>query len=350
MIQRLLIILVLLLPVSSNAVEVHDLYEATLSVDDKSRKTRLEASQAALLTVLQKLTGRADNYKHPAIKESMRRISDLMLKYEYFEQGGQDKIRVRFESTKVEQLVREANLPLWGNRRPLVAIWLVIEDNLRREFVTQESYPQLERLIYDTAAEWGVPVVVPLMDLTDRANVSIAEVWGNFSTQVEQASTRYDAEKVITARLFKQPYSSKWQLDWRYTDAELFEPEQLVGDQQQVLISMINTMSSGLASQYVIDPNRSNSIRTSIVTVDNLHDFKSIEMAKRRLQTMSTVSDVDVLYRAKGQVRFSIEHASSVRDLQKSIGLEQSFKVYIDPRAFYQVADLNNLKYTWIGQ
>ena len=134
-----------------------------------------------------------------------------------------------------------------------------------------------------------MPVVVPLMDLTDRSNVSIAEVWGNFSQPVEQASLRYEAERVITARLFQPPFSNSWQLDWRYTDAEFFQPEQLVGDKQQVIIDMVNHLSSALARKYVIDPTQNDTMHTSTVVVERLATFSDVELAKRRLMSMSTV-------------------------------------------------------------
>ncbi|CAH9051747.1 hypothetical protein PSECIP111854_00824 [Pseudoalteromonas sp. CIP111854] len=335
----------------SAAVEVTDLYQSELYVTDKSRATRVTASQQALYNVIKKLTGRHEETDSALIKQAMRSISDYMLKYEYLEVAdGSTKIRVRFEPSKVEELVRDAQLPLWGNRRPLIAIWLVIEDNFRREFVTQDSYPQLERLIYDTAAEWGVPVIVPLLDLDDLAKVSVAEVWGNFSKPVESASRRYNAERVITARMFQQPSSSRWQLEWRYTDAQMFEVNKLVGDKQQTLISMINDFSSALAQNYAIDPNQLTALQTTTLMVDNLNSFSSIELAKRQLVSMSTVEDVDVTYRSGDKVRFQIKHGSTLDDLVKSLNLEQAFSVYVDPHAFYQIANATNLRYSWVGE
>ncbi|MBE0367526.1 DUF2066 domain-containing protein [Pseudoalteromonas aurantia] len=352
MLIRALLFVCLFISAPILAIEVTDLYQSTLAVSDKTRATRVKASQQALMNVIKKLTGRYETVDHPSITRAKRSISDYMLKYEYLNLDDDDdelKIRIKFEANKVEDLVRTAQLPFWGNRRPMIAIWLAIEDDLQRDFVTQERYPQLGRLIYDTAAEWGVPVVVPLLDLQDRASVGIAEVWGNFSDPVEQASIRYNAERVITARMFKQPHSSRWQLEWRYTDAELFESNQLVGDKQQVLIQMINDLSSVLVANYVIDPAVSYATTSTIFTIDKLESFTHIERAKRQLKSISTVADVDIIYRSKDKVKFEVEHTSSLEDLIKAIKLEQAFSVYIDPRAFYQVADAENLKYSWVG-
>ncbi|MCF6435742.1 MULTISPECIES: DUF2066 domain-containing protein [Pseudoalteromonas] len=348
---RILFIFCCLWSIHTPAVEVTDLYQSELYVTDKSRDTRVEASKKALYNVIKKLTGRHEGGDSTLIKQAMRSISDYMLKYEYLDaQDGTVKIRVKFEPTKVEELVRDAQLPLWGNRRPLIAIWLAIEDNFRREFVTQDSYPQLERLIYDTAAEWGVPVIVPLLDLDDLAKVSVAEVWGNFSEPVELASQRYNAERAITARMFQQRNSSSWQLEWRYTDAQMFEVNKLVGDKQQILITMVNDFSSALAKNYAIDPNVSLATQTTSLIVDNLKTFTSIELAKRQLTSLSTVVDVDVVYRSADVVRFEIQHSSTLDDLVKSLNLEQAFNIYVDPHAFYQIANASNLRYSWVGQ
>ncbi|CAM4150810.1 DUF2066 domain-containing protein [Pseudoalteromonas byunsanensis] len=348
---RILFIFCWLWSFHGNAVEVTDLYQSELYVTDKSRDTRVEASKKALYNVIKKLTGRHEGGDSRLIKQAMRSISDYMLKYEYLDgEDGTVKIRVKFEPTRVEELVRDAQLPLWGNRRPLIAIWLAIEDNFRREFVTQDSYPQLERLIYDTASEWGVPVIVPLLDLDDLAKVSVAEVWGNFSEPVELASQRYNAERAITARMFQQRNSSSWQLEWRYTDADMFEMNKLVGDKQQILIRMVNDFSSELARSYAIDPNVSLATQSTSLVVDNLKTFTSIELAKRQLASLSTVVDVDVIYRSGDLVRFEVKHSSTLEDLVKSLNLEQAFSIYVDPHAFYQIANASNLRYSWAGQ
>jgi len=348
---RLFIFSCLLLPSFVKAIEVFDLYESTLFIEDKTRASRVDASKAALIKVIQKLTGKSEVNSHPSLRQAMRSISDYMLKYEYLEtQDGDLQIKVKFESQKVEALVRDASLPLWGNRRPKITIWLAIEDGLRREFVTQESYPQLERLIYDTAQDWGVPVVVPLMDLEDRTKVGIAEVWGNFSEPVEIASMRYQAERVITARMFKPEGSDFWQLEWRYTDAQLFESNQLVGDKQKVLIEMVNTFSEALFNQFALDPNKTYASASSILTVDKLSDFVTIERARRQLISISTVMEVDVIERSNDAVKFLVEHNSDVTDLVKAIKLERSFTPFIDPRAFYQLDDDHILKYSWVGK
>lgn len=335
--------------VSAFAVEIPDLYQSDVQVADKSRNSRVEAGQNAFIHVVKKLTGLEDVQNHPLIKQAMRDYSQYLTKYEYVELiDGELRARFLFEEEKLNRLITDANWPFWGNRRPQIVLWLAIEDNASRDFVTRENYPQLERLIYDKASEWGLPVIVPLFDLQDRLQVGIPEVWGNFSQPVELASRRYGAERVITARLFQQPGSSSWLLEWRYTDAANFEPEQRVGDKQVIITQMMDTLARSLLAEYSIAYADSNVVVESMVTVRNLVTFSDITLAKRRLQSLSSVKDIDVFSRAGETVEFKVRHASSVFDLKKALSFETAFNLYIDPSVFYHIENDSNLTYEWV--
>jgi hypothetical protein len=334
-----------------SAVEVTDLYQDILKVDDKSRDTRLAASRKALLNVLVKVSGDESADQNRLAQQRTINISDYMLKFEYDEKAnGQLNLVVKFEARKINELIKELNLPLWGVQRPLVAIWLGIEDNWRRELVTQESYPQLEQLIYDKAGRRGLPVVVPLLDLQDRRLVGIPEVWGNFSEPVEEASRRYSAERSITARMYQEPDSETWILDWRFTNDDLFDSNRLEGDKQQIVGQMIDSLALGLANEYAIDPNAYYEQAAATLTLKGTQSFVDIELAKRRLQSLSVVTQATIMRKTPEFVEFKLNHTGSVGDLKKGLGLDSAFRDYVDPRAFYHVVDKNSLEYQWVGE
>ncbi|XQF89955.1 DUF2066 domain-containing protein [Pseudoalteromonas espejiana] len=336
---------------SVSAVEVTDLYQDILKVDDKTRDTRLAASRKALLNVLVKVSGDESADQNKLAQQRTKDISDYMLKFEYDEKAnGQLNLVVKFEARKINELIKELNLPLWGVQRPLVAIWLGIEDNWRREPVTQESYPQLEQLIYDKAGRRGLPVVVPLLDLQDRRLVGIPEVWGNFSEPVEEASSRYSAERSITARMYQEPDSDTWILDWRFTNDDLFDSNRLTGDKQQIVGQMIDSLALGLANEYAIDPNAYYEQAAATLTLKGIQSFVDIELAKRRLQNLSVVTQATITRKTPEFVEFKLSHTGTVTDLKKGLGLDTAFRDYVDPRAFYHVVDKNSLEYQWVGE
>jgi len=350
-VSRLLICLLLFFSSASTfAVEVTNLYQDTLKVADKSRDARLAASREALLNVLVKVSGDTSADQNPVAKQRTRDISDYMLKFEYDEKAdGSLNLVVKFEANKINALIKDLGLPLWGTRRPLVAIWLGIEDNWRRELVTQESYPQLEQLIYDKASRRGLPVVVPLLDLQDRAIVGIPEVWGNFSEPVERASSRYSAERSITARMYQQADSETWILDWRFTNAELFDTNRLMGDKQQIVADMIDSLAGGLAAEYAIDPTMIGQLATATFYLKGINNFVDIEFAKRRLESLSVVTRAIISVRTPDSVQFTVNHTGSMNDFRKALELDSAFKAYQDPRDFYQVVNKDELEYQWQG-
>ncbi|MBQ4832197.1 DUF2066 domain-containing protein [Pseudoalteromonas sp. MMG010] len=333
------------------SVEVSDLYQDTLQVDDKSRDARLTASREALLNVLVKVSGDENVADSQIARTKTKNISDYMLKFEYDEKrNGELNLVVKFEQTKINQLIKELQLPLWGVQRPLVAIWLAIEDNYQRELVTQESYPQLEQLIYDVADKRGLPVVIPLLDLQDRAIVGIPEVWGNFSSPIEQASKRYRAERSVTARMYLEPQSTNWVLDWRFTNDEQFDSNRLSGDQHQVVMQMVEDIVYLLRQEYAIDPNSYNEQSKAILTLKNTANFADIELAKRRLSALSVITEVKIISKTLESVQFSLRHTGSLQNLKKALGLDTHFVEYVDPQAFYHVVSKDSLEYQWNAQ
>ena len=336
---------------SVSAVEVTDLYQDILNVDNKTRDTRLAASRKALLNVLVKVSGDESANTNPLAKQRSKNISNYMLKFEYDERAnGQLKLIVKFEARKINALIKDLNLPLWGKQRPLVAIWLGIEDNWRRELVTQDSYPQLEQLIYDRAARRGLPVVVPLLDLQDRRLVGIPDVWGNFSQPVEEASERYSAERSITARMYQESGSENWRLDWRFTNDDKFESKDISGDKQQIVGQMLDELASKLGSEYAIDPNVHYEKLTTALTLKGATNFVDIELAKRKLLALSVVSRVTIARKTPESTEYKLSYTGNVENLKRVLALDSSFRGNTDLLAFYQKKDGNNLEYEWVAK
>jgi hypothetical protein len=191
---------------------------------------------------------------------------------------------------------------------------------------------------------------VPLLDLQDRRLVGIPEVWGNFSEPVEDASKRYSAERSITARMYKEPDSENWLLDWRFTNDDLFHSNRLTGDKQQVVSQMIDSLAQGLASEYAIDPNAYYEQAAAIFILKGTQSFVDIELAKRRLLSLSVVTQVTILRKTPELVEFKLNHTGDITDLKKGLGLDSSFQNYEDPQAFYHIVDNTSLEYQWVVQ
>ncbi|MFY8275168.1 DUF2066 domain-containing protein [Pseudoalteromonas sp. SSDWG2] len=347
MIRSLFVLILAFTAYSTQAIEVKELYQYRQPVEDKQRGTRATASKNALLNVVVKVTGDRNAQGNAVVRQALADVADYITKYEYSDEQGKTFLVVNFDSNKVEALVRDASLPLWGNRRPLVALWLAIEDGWQRELVSLESNPQIQELIDDRAQSRGLPVVTPLLDLEDLQRVSVADVWGNFSESLEFASERYMAERVVSARLLKDKNSQQWNLEWRFTNEDQFEPFKHQGDKQQVIANMLDAIANQLAREYAVDTSADSVAQQQVIKLYNTKNFVDIEYALRRLRTMSVVIDVTVSRISKERVEIQVTHSGTVDDLKKALTLDTFFVDYRDPQKYYYSNTNDSLEYAW---
>jgi len=346
--KTLLIILFVFFSLNVEAIEVKDLYRYEILVNDKTRTSRLAASKDALGKVLLKVSGQKIDLTSNAIRKAKRNIPSYMLKYEYFDgDNDQQFLIVQFEASKVNKLLELEELPIWGNRRPLVALWLATEDELRRELVTQDSYPQLEQLLKDKASRRGLPIVIPLLDLEDRELVSVTDVWANFADPIILASQKYNSERIVTARLYQDSQNQLWKLDWRFSDEVQFTLNELVGDKQQIVGKMIDDVSDKLAIQYAVESLSLNESGLFDITITGLNDFSNVELAKRQLLSFSVVESVLLKVVKENKFHMQLRLSGSALDLANALKLDKSFIRLFDPLASVKENPKN--EYRWVG-
>jgi len=197
-----IIILVLLLPsANSVALEVNDLYQANVVVDTQDRIQREQAIKEALQGVFLKVGGKKSVLSHEVLKKAQKMASRYVSQYRYQRIDSQLSLIVSFNEEKVNQLFKEANLPLWGSLRPQVLLWLIDEQGANRSIVASSTDSIIPSSVNEFSTQRGLPIVMPLMDLTDSTQVVLSDFWGYFSKQIQQASLRYFADTIVVMRV-----------------------------------------------------------------------------------------------------------------------------------------------------
>lgn len=196
-----LLISSLLCSLSLFAVEVPDLYSAKIPVKSQNSADRSVALKAAMQAVLIKVGGHADVVKAPTIKAALRNYKTFYTTYRYNREDQQNHLIVSFDEKKINQLFIEANLPLWGSLRPQILVWLVEEQQFDRQVLASSDSSALPQQIKDFSSLRGLPMIMPLMDLTDATQVNITDLWGRFLAPVERVSSRYAPDMVAIIRL-----------------------------------------------------------------------------------------------------------------------------------------------------
>ena len=183
--------------------------EAQIQVDDQSQRTQQSALKQALRQVIVKLSGSADVLTNPGVRAALSSPQSYLRSYRFGFQDGKTFYIADFDQAKLSSLLQREMLPLWGAVRPETLVWIAEEQgNASRTILDETSPSVLKDTLQATAKERGVPLSLPLMDLTDSVNITSFDVWGRFVEPLKLASSRYATDNIIGARIYKNDASA----------------------------------------------------------------------------------------------------------------------------------------------
>lgn len=114
----------------------------------------------------------------------------------------QDYLQVTFARDLIDDLLADAEVPVWDNNRPSLLVWMVLQDDSgERSYLNRESGPELLQVIEDFANARGLPVIFPLLDFEDQRNLRLDALWGLEDEDIVAASGRYGPDSILAGRL-----------------------------------------------------------------------------------------------------------------------------------------------------
>ena len=329
---RLALALVLIasvgLPIQGvGALEVDDLYVAQVPVDDKNPMDRDAALARALEEVLVKVTGLADPGSSPAVRAALGRPASYLQEYRYETVTGpggasdplpRQVLAVRFDARAVDDLLLSAGLPIWSRTRPSVLIWLAAEIGGARTLVGPADPPALAAAARDAAGRRGLPLLVPLLDLEDRARVAMADVWGGFTERVVDASRRYGAEAILIGRVSPVAggaHEARWTLllgdapqTWRSAGASA----------EQAVDAGVQAVADRLAAQFAQRDLGSAAVALRVTGIAMLEDYAR---ALAYLGSLDIVTRLAVTGASRDSVSFEVEVRGGLDSLAQVVRL-----------------------------
>lgn len=232
------------------AATLPDLYETQVPAAREDLESRNQAIVQALGQVLVKLTGRDPA---PGADELAGQAAGLVQQFRYerlIDPQGETSTRmwVRFDKTALDRAIRQRGLPLWGDRRPGVLVWLAAEQGGSRELVEPDD--GLATAMRAAAQARGLPLQWPLLDLEDQSRLTAADIWSDYSEGIERASRRYDQPLVLAGRL-RQVASDHWEAHWSLRqDNQTFAFNTTGASAEEVLATAVAQVTDRLAARY----------------------------------------------------------------------------------------------------
>ena len=308
------------------AIQVSGLYQATIPVTDESISKRKLAIRQALIQVLIKLTGdrniRNSSDILPLIERSERYVQQFRYKQVYGE--GQESIlltelSVQFNETALNEGLRNYGLTIWGQERPSILVWLAYEQNQTRHRVSFEDNPEYMNMLDEGATTRGLSLMFPLLDLEDSSQINISDVWAGFKEPISDASNRYQADVILTAKII-QVLPNLWESEWTAYINHQTENWTNQGVLAEIVLNEgIDELADRIATQYA---NTGSSITEVIeLLVVDINDLNKYARVLSYLESVQSISSVQVQRVSRNEVMFTLINRGGLSAINQSIAL-----------------------------
>ncbi len=323
----LLLTSLILFSATLSAAEVTQLDESLVRVDNRSTAQRNEGIKKAFDNVVLKNSGLQSALKNPLVMAKHNNPNALMTQYGYQEKEGQLYLKVNFDNRRIVDLLRQANLPVWGKQRPLTLIWLVSDDEMdQRQIMSDGSSSQVKQDFSRQASNRGMPFLFPLMDLDDSMRISVSDVRGMFVDTIAKASRRYQADFFIMASIQSNGNSVNYALSLypKTVDAASSAPLLSMNSDAQNVNLAISAMMAKISEYYVdqyatVDSGTQLTTQVTFSGVNNINQLVALEHYIGQLRAIKSAQ----LVKMKGDtITYDFSLFSTQADLFRVMDLE----------------------------
>ena len=300
----------LLLPVLAVQAAADKLFESEVVVANQSSGERSHAMKTALQEVLVRVTGQHAVLSSEPARVMLQNPAQLVQQYRYFTVPESEppvlKLWVQFDGEAIRQVLQQQGVTYWGTERPDTLVWLAVEDRGERYVVAADDGTDVYRQVEQAARQRGVPVLFPLMDLQDQAQVRFSDIWGGFYENVLDASKRYNPQAVLIGRLNRSPsggWSSRWHLQVAGKPSSWSDSHQ----QLDMLAQQgIDDTADILASRFAVSQAGSNlkTVNILVTDVDTLSDYARLS---EYLSGLTAVVGVQVEQVTGTDIRYALQ-------------------------------------------
>jgi hypothetical protein len=312
-----------LAPLAVHAAGGQDLFEAEVPVTSQQPAERTAAMQQALSAVLVRVTGQRELLRSGRVRPLLDDASRFVQQYRYFTVPESTPprlmLRVRFDGDGIRQALREQGVAYWGGtERPDTLVWLAVEESGRRYIVSAQDGTVAHEQVRQAARQRGIPLLFPLMDLQDQAQVRFSDIQGSFFDRVLDASGRYNPQAILIGRLNRSP-SGSWVARWNLrvagnTTAWTDTDKQLAG----VARAGIDNVADNLASRLAVTDSGMLGNRVN-VTVEDINTLAAYARVTEYLASLTAVRQLQVVQVAGTSVDYDLQLNGSLQGLTQTV-------------------------------
>jgi hypothetical protein len=336
------------------AEEVAGLYRGLVPVSDQSVESRDAGVRDALAQVLIKLTGNGAIMQSPRVQPFLTNPSAFVSAVGFrnlpalddSDTAGEERIGldVSFDRRAVDQLIRQAQLPVLPSNRPKLLVWIIRDDAVEgRDFVSSDTAKAVVESFDRAMKERGMPYLLPNFDLQDQLSLSVNEAWSLRADLIDPASERYNTDGWIALRFYTTS-SGEVRGAWLYqTSGRRQLNDFRAAPGEAFMADAVGSLVDSLTRAYTYIPQLDTS--QMLVKVAGVVSFADYQAVLAQLNKLELVDSVELFAVQGDQLTLAIE-AEAGADLLRS-ALMRSSRFDSQPEREGNIT--GQLNFNWIG-
>lgn len=310
------------------AVTVDGLYRAEVDVSGKGDEARAEGFRRALERVLVKVSGSSAVGSNPDVQELLESPERFVQEFRYEpvedtegETGDSDRpshhLLVQFAQRRIDNALRQRGIVVWDGQRPQLLVWLAVDNGEQRLVVSSDDESRARQQLQQRASERGLPVMLPLMDMTDRSRVEYVDIQGGFLDAVRSASDRYRPTALLVGHV--QPQGGQWVGSWNLMGVgERDSWRSNGGELSAAVASGVDGATDRVAGAFAGRGEQSRELHLRVTEIDGLEAYARVS---EYLSSLVRVRSVRVVQLQPRELVFRITMNGQTEDLERAITL-----------------------------
>ncbi|MGH8271196.1 MAG: DUF2066 domain-containing protein [Gammaproteobacteria bacterium] len=303
-------------PVGARAAT--EVYAAATPVPDQSADARSQAFARDLAAVFVKVSGNLQVTQVAGLAATLAQADKLVLEYRYRQAsaGGGLELWAHFDQKAVNAALAAAGQPVWGGNRPTVIVWLLTPAGI----VGDDPANPVAAALHKAAAERGVPLILPLLDLADQQQVSAFDIRSFFLSALKTASQRYGTQTMLVGSVTAaadRSFTSQWQL----TLGQTTTPFASTGASPQAAAAAgVEQAATLLAQEFAYLPT-SAAAGDLLLKVDGIANFETEVAVRRIVAGVQGVKNLRLARIAGARVAWRVSYAGTAEDFARRLAL-----------------------------
>jgi uncharacterized protein len=283
-----------------------ELYQATTGVAGRCEGADSAAFQAAMKTVLIRVTGRRSADEEPALAPL---VSNARRYVQQCRSAPDNQLWVSFDGPAIERWLTQNGQPLWGHERPLTLVLLAVQSSgPAGAVVTADDTSELKLSIDAAAAQRGLPLLWPSAADLQKNRLDYLAVNAGSPAALAEIGRRLGGEGVLIGRASGAGASAN--VRWMH----MFQDR---SSEYSGTLEGVNRAADLYAGLFAASGNLA-PVEIEVPGVSDLRDYANLQTY---LESLTFISHVSVESLSGDTIRLRLATRGGVDSLQRALSL-----------------------------